>query len=129
MIIRVPFKYGKLIIERDVDFVFKITTLEIATLEILGIDLNQISTKSADEVNVAILYAGYITSCKDRYKKPKYKEIDAAFWSSHMNKESIELFHKYLTELMGSLKSISTSEDKKKANQDGKNSEVLQSEN
>jgi hypothetical protein len=127
MKLKVPFRLGRFIIEKEVDFIFKIATLEIATLEILKIDLNQITTKSADEVNIAVLYAGYITACKDSYKKPKYKESHAAFWAEQWSKKTENDFRRALSEMIGSWQTIG--EDKKKVIQDGKNSDLLQSEN
>lgn len=105
MILQLPFKYAnKFILEKPVELTFKIATLEVASLEILKCDLWGVGEKSIEEVNVAILYAAYIQARKDKYKKPKYTEVDAAFWISNMSKKSNELFYQAISELMGTMK-------------------------
>jgi len=112
---KLPFIYAKkFIIEKEVDVTFKFATLEIATLEILGCDLYDVTDYPAERVNVALLYAAYITACKDKYKKPKYNESDAAFWIQHMSKESELLFYKSITGLLGKYKKPDKEEEEKK---------------
>jgi len=105
MILKLPFNFAKrFIIEKEVEVTFKFATLEVATLDVLGCDLWGVTDYPAERVNVAILYAAYITACKDKYKKPKYNEVDAAFWVQHMSKESELAFYKSITELLGKYK-------------------------
>jgi hypothetical protein len=121
MKLKVPFPIAKaFIVEKWVDFTFKIATLEIATKEILNCDLWNVSEKSPAEVNVAILYAGYITARKDLYDKPfklirskKYTEADAAFWLEHMSEKTKIEFLKAVDELLGEMKGGSGKQKKK----------------
>ena len=114
MKIKLPFKFGKVIFEKDVELTFKLAALEVATLDILGCDLWGVSEFPIEQVNTAILFAAYVTACKDKYHKPKYSLSDAEFWISHMNKDSQLEFAKAIAELMGSMKKTEGKEEKKK---------------
>jgi len=119
MILKLPFPIlKKYTYEKPIEVTFKIATLEIATKEILKCDLDEVSKFPPEQVDVAVLYAAYITACKDKYCRPIYNEIDAAFWNQKMSKESGKLFHEGVQELIGSLRKLkentNTEEEKKK---------------
>lgn len=104
--LKVPFKTWRLLTEKDVDFVFKIATLECATNEVLKCGLQDIGKQNPYDLNTAILYAGYIIACKDKYKRPKYKLEHAIFWMQHMSTESRTCFTGACLELLGEMKSV-----------------------
>ena len=108
-----PFKFGPAIIEKEVKFLFNLSALETATNEILECDIWQVSEIEPARLNVAILYAGYLTACRKDYRKPKYKEVHAAYWISHMSQESTTEFVRSINELMGKMKSKGGEEKKK----------------
>ena len=116
MIIRVPFKRGILLREKDVDFMFTTGALEYTTKNILGIELYQIADYLKGEINgdydlnVAVLYGAYYYSCMRRFKKPKYKLSHAVVWYEYMSTSSREQFTKAFVDLLGEL----TVEKKKK---------------
>lgn len=101
--LKMPFKYGIIHIEKELDFVFKIGTLEDATEEILKCDLFEADSQNPYDVNVAILYSAYLIGCQKKYKKPKYKLEHATFWMEHMSRESQTLFLKAVQELLGKM--------------------------
>lgn len=101
---KVPFKIGVIHIERDVNFIFGLDSLEIATNEILKCELGDVSKQEPYRLNVAILYAAYLSACRKAYKKPKYNEAHAAFWIQYMSEDSKKEFGRQLTELFGKAK-------------------------
>jgi hypothetical protein len=103
MKIKVPFKHWKLLVEKEIEFVFSIATLEEATEGVLKCDLWEVDTQNPYDVNVAILFAGYLVACQKAYKKPKYKLEHAIFWTEHMSKSSQEMFLKAVKDLLGKL--------------------------
>ena len=103
MILKVPFRTGPFFREKNVEFIFKIATLEQATEEILKCDLWEVESQNAYDVNVALLLAAYQVACQKRYKKPKYNIHDAAFWMEHMSKESQTAFIEAVKELTGKM--------------------------
>ena len=112
MKIKVPFKTWKVIIEKEVDFVFNIGTLEIATEDILGCDLFEVGEKNPYDVHVAILYAAYLRACEKQFKKPKYNMVHSIFWKNHMSEDSQAMFLKAVQDLLG--KMSGKKEEKKK---------------
>lgn len=112
MKIKVPFKSWRLITEKEIDFVFNIGTLECATEEILKCDLFDVSEQNPYDVNVAILYAGYLIACEKLRKRKRYDLSHATFWMEHMSKTSQEEFLKAVKSILG--KMAKGSEEKKK---------------
>lgn len=110
---RVPFKIGIVHIERDIDFIFGFDALEIATDEILKCELSEVAKQDTYKLNVAILYASYLSACRKNYKKPKYNEAHAAFWMQFMSEETRKEFNRLLQELFGKMKGSSGEEKKK----------------
>lgn len=91
--------------EKDIEITLNIGTLE-AVCKALGIDFNDISEtiKSKNyDFTVQLLYQGYITACKDRYKKPKYNLFHAVLWNEKMSKEASVEFAAKMTELFGEI--------------------------
>ena len=107
----VPFKIGSVHIERDIKFIFGLDALEIATNEILKCELSEVAKQDTYKVNVAILFAAYLSACRKNYKKPKYNEGHAAFWMQYMCEDTKKEFNRQLLELFGKLKG---EEEKKK---------------
>jgi hypothetical protein len=110
--IRVPFKFGRFLFEKDVDFLFRIATLESASLDILKCELWEIESQNSESIHVAILYSAYCLACEKKRRR-KYFQIDhAKYWVEHMSKSSREVFIKSVQELIGKMNKVS--EKKKK---------------
>lgn len=92
MKIKVPFKFRFIYFEKELDFVFKIATLEWATEEILKCGLEDIKDKDPQQLNIVLFYSGYVIACQRKYKKPIYTLEHAEFWVTHLSKESQEQF-------------------------------------
>ena len=99
--LRMPFQVGPFIKEREVDFIFKIGTLEDACEDILKCDLDEVEKKDANDVNIAILYAGYNLASEKKRKRNKYSIHHAAYWMEHMSKESQSMFLKAVQDVIG----------------------------
>jgi len=116
--LKMPFRFGKVFFrEKNVDFIFRIGTLEDALDNYLNCSFEEISTRNPQDVLMSLLFAGYITACQKRYRKPKYNFNHAFFWVNNMNKESNELFLKAINDLFGKYKKeekIEDTEEKKK---------------
>jgi hypothetical protein len=65
----VPFKRGPFSFEKKVEFLFNIGTIE-AACDRLGIDFWQIAEHDSYDFTLAILYEGYVSACKSKFKKP-----------------------------------------------------------
>ena len=103
--LKMPFKFGRsLFREREVDFVFKIGTLEDACHDFLQCTFKEIKDRNPNDVYMALLYAGYINACQKKYKKPKYNFNHAIFWVENMNKKSQTNFAKAMEDLFGKAK-------------------------
>ena len=122
MIIKVPFRKGPFFIEKNVDFIFKIATLEMATEEILKCDFWEVDKQNHFDVNVAILYAAYLVAREKKIAKmnklsrflvrKKYELSHAKFWIEHMSKDTQTEFLKAVQDMLG--KMTKTKEEKKK---------------
>ena len=112
MIIKVPFRKGPFFIEKNVDFIFKIATLEMATEEILKCDFWEVENQNPFDVNVAILYAAYLIGCEKSRSRKKYDISHATFWIEHMSKDTQSTFLKAVQDMLG--KMTKTKEEKKK---------------
>jgi len=113
--LKVPFSHLKILsIEKELDFEFKIATLECATMDVLKCDLWEIGKQNPYDLNIAILYAGYVIACKDKFKRPKHTFEQAIYWFQHMSSDSHKEFLSACTELMGQLQKGNGKEEKKK---------------
>lgn len=112
MKLKVPFKYSVIHIEKELDFVFRIGTLEDAC-DILGCGLYEIGEKNPFDVNVAILYSAYVIGCEKRGKRKRYKLLDAAFWVEHMSQTTRTQFTEAVAGISGKLRGESQEEKKK----------------
>jgi len=101
--LKVPFKLGFLQVEKELDFVFRIATLEMATEDILKCDLFEVDTQNAYDVNVAVLYAAYLLACEKKRKRKLYTLIHAIYWMEHMSKSSQETFLKAVQDMLGKM--------------------------
>ena len=113
MKIKVPFKTWKVITEKEIDFIFRIGTLEDAC-DILGCDLWEVEKQNPYDVNVAILFAGY-KFARNTGRKNKFLDYNlnhAVFWMEHMSKDSQGKFLKAVQDLLG--KMTGKKEEKKK---------------
>lgn len=121
MKLKVPFKFGKVIFEKELDFTFNIASLEYATNEVLGCDLWGVKGKDANLVNVAILYGGYVQACREQSdrlfyqrKQRKIYTLDyAKVWMNHMSEDTKREFVKACSELIGSMGKKESGEKKK----------------
>lgn len=111
---RVPFKRGFIFREKEVMFLFKMAALEYATEEVLRCDLWELKDKTPYDINVAILYGAYIQGCRERYRRPKYKLTDAAFWMEHMSKSSRDEFMRSCQDLLGKMRGTKPNDEEKK---------------
>ena len=112
MKIKVPFRKGIFLREREIEFIFKIATLEDAC-EQLKIDFHEMSDVDGYDFGLAVLYNAYLQGCKTRFKKPKYGFHHAVAWNEMMSKESRDKVAECMRELMGSLKKGEKGEKKK----------------
>lgn len=101
-------------------------TLKIGTLEDVcssfGIEFYQVGDYSKDhhyDFMVELLYQGYLTACKESFKKPKFKPFHAHFWFELMSQSAQKEFTDMLNGLMGKIQGGGS---KKKVKQHGKNS-------
>lgn len=82
---------------------FKIGTLEdIHTSE--GLEFQQIIDmikKDTTRFMVLMLYHGYITACKESYKKPRYSEVHAAYWYENLSQKARKEFGEKMVILTG----------------------------
>lgn len=106
MKIKVPFKLGSFQFERDVDFLFRIATLESASLDVLKCELWELEDQKPEAVNIAVLYSAYILSCEKRNKIKKWTLKDAAYWSEHLSKGSQAAFTMAIQDLLGKMNKI-----------------------
>jgi hypothetical protein len=100
--------------EKDVPVTLNIGTIE-AVCKALEIEFWQIPERAKNtksEFTIELIYQGYITACKDSYKKPKYDYAKAIFWYEMMSKEAEKEFTNKMTELFGEISKMS---GKKKA--------------
>ena len=95
--------------EKDVDVLLNIGTLE-AVCKSLDIEFWQIADevkKNNFDFTVELLYQGYITACKDQYKKPKYDKTKAILWNDNMSKSAQKEFMEKMTDLFGEITKMS----------------------
>jgi hypothetical protein len=112
MIIKVPFKFWGVIFEKDIEFLFRIATLESASLDILKCELHELDEQDANKMQVAVLYAAYSLACEKKRRIKKYDLSHAIYWAEHMSKTSHDQFLKAIQELIGKMSKVS--EKKKK---------------
>lgn len=121
MKLKVPFKLGRIYFEKELDFVFKIASLEYATNDVLGCDLWGIEGQDPNAVNVAILYGGYVQACREQSDRMFYQKkqrliysLDyAKVWISYMSDDTKREFIKSCSELIGSMGKKPEGEKKK----------------
>ncbi len=113
MKLKVPFRYGILIIEKSLDFEFCIATLEWATNRILKCGLENIKEVDPVKLSTAVLYSAYVIACrfKDKPVRPRYTFAHAEIWVRHMNKDTQAEFFESMQGLLGEMRK---GEDKKK---------------
>ena len=100
--------------EKEIEVTINIGTLEAASKG-LGIEFFQVSKSMQDDIrnfSIEILWQGYITACKNRYKKPKYTRSHAMIWYEKMSKEATKEFVDKMTGLFGELTKASVSKKK-----------------
>jgi hypothetical protein len=113
--------------EKEVEITLNIGTLE-AVCHSLGIEFYQIAEevkKNNFDFSCELLWQGYLTSCKDSYRRPKYDKVKAIIWMEYMSKESQKEFVEKMTSLFGAI-TKTTKEVKKKVRPHLQNSEALQ---
>lgn len=115
---KLPFKrrFGFGYKEKDVAIVFNIGTLE-AACKMLGIELYQIKDHAKDkeyDFILALLYQGYITACKEQYRKPKYNFHHAVVWKEYMSATSQDELKGMITDLFGIMTNTLTDKKKEK---------------
>jgi hypothetical protein len=117
--------------ERDVPITLKIGTLEDVgkSFDIEFWQIGDVMKKESFDFMVELLYQGYLTSCKESFKKPKYTRLNAIIWQEHLSVKSQNELYAMLQELLGRLKKTNIKKKEQKVEQPGTNSDVLQSEN
>jgi hypothetical protein len=108
----VPFKRGPFSFEKKVEFLFNIGTIE-AACDRLGIDFWQIAEHDSYDFTLAILFEGYVSACKSKFKKPKYEFSHSVYWMEHMGRADSILFAEAMKKLMGKLQKGVDGEKKK----------------
>jgi hypothetical protein len=97
-------RYGSGYSEKEVPVIFNILTLKMVCKE-FGVDfkgIDEIRKKEPYEFMVELLYQGYISACKESYKKPKYGKEKAILWYEKMSQttqdELVKLMSDFLSE-------------------------------
>lgn len=101
--------------EKEVEIVLNIGTLE-AVCKALNIEFWQITDevkKNNFDFTVELLYQGYLTACKEKFKKPKYDRIKAILWNENMSKEASKEFMDKMTNLFGEISKVNKTTKKK----------------
>ena len=103
--IKMPFRKGIFFREKEVPFLFKIMTLEIACDD-LGKDFGELFSEGTTDVQLyaALVWAGYIAACREAYRKPRHTRKQADFWAEFMSASSRALFMEEVKAMMGRLK-------------------------
>jgi len=112
--LRMPFKYGPFLREKEVPFLFKIMTLEMIC-EQLGVEFGEMFDTKKIQMNdlmISIIWNGYLSACKELYKKPKYNYQHVIIWHENMNQKIRDQYMAQVIELFGSLKGTKTSKTK-----------------
>jgi len=113
--LKMPFRFGgRFFKEKDVDFIFRIGTMEDACDYYLKCRFEEIKDRDPGDVHMALLFAGYIFACQRQYRKPKYNFNHAVFWVTNMNTDSKAKFVKAMEELTGRAKEKFGSKDVEK---------------
>jgi hypothetical protein len=102
-------KYGRGFSEKEVNITLKLGTLE-AVCKALEIEFWQIGDavkKDNYNFTVELLYQGYISACKDAFKKPEYTCVNAVIWHEYMSKEASKEFMDKMTLLFGAISKMS----------------------
>jgi len=104
---RLAFKrrFGFGYVERDVPVTLNIGTLE-AVCKALKIEFWQIGeTLKKDNFDFVteLLYQGYVSACKDRYRRPKYGREKAVIWKEYMSQSAQREFTDMMTALFGEI--------------------------
>jgi len=90
--------------QKSLFFDFNLGALEYATEKLLKIDLWELSNHDNDyDLNVALIYAAYYQACMARFKKPKYKLLQASQWIEYMSKTENEKMVQAIADLMGKM--------------------------
>jgi hypothetical protein len=113
-------RFGLGYVERDTPITLNLGTLE-AVCKSFNIEFWQMAEtfkKNDFDFIVEILYQGYISACKDRYKRPKYKLSDAATWKEYMSQSAQKEFADLMTDLFGNLTKAAP-DKKKEGNESG----------
>jgi len=112
MKIKVPFKFWGVIFEKEVDFLFRIATLESASLDILKCELDELQEQETSKMDIAVLYSAYVLACEKNRKRILYSYDDAKYWAEHMSKTSHDKLIKAMQDLIGKMAKMN--EEKKK---------------
>jgi hypothetical protein len=91
--------------EKEVEIILNLGTLE-AVCKALGIEFWQITDelkKNAIDFTVELLYQGYITACKERFRKPRYDKTKAIIWHEYMSQSTQKEFSEMITVLFGEI--------------------------
>lgn len=94
---RLTFKrrFGFGFTERDVPITLNLGTLDAVckALNIIGFrQISDIVKKNNFDFTVELLYQGYLTACKEKFRKPKYDREKAVLWYEHMSHSSQKEF-------------------------------------
>lgn len=92
--------------EREVPIMINMGTLEAAGKQV-GVEFWEIPEKVKDksyDFILAILYQGYLTACKESFKKPKYNFSHAVVWYEYISQKSQVEFTGMMQEFIGKIK-------------------------
>lgn len=107
-------KIGGFYKDKDIPITIDLGTLE-DTCEGLGIEFHEITETLKNrnyDFSIELLWQGYITACKDAYKKPKFTRSHAIIWNEHLSKEASQEFVKKMTDLLGKIGKTTTNKKK-----------------
>jgi len=108
--LKMPFKYGPFLRDKEVPFLFKIMTLEMIC-EQLNVEFGEMFDNKKVKIydlSLSIIWNGYLAACKEQYKKPKYKFEHAIIWHENMSQKTRDNYLKQVVDLLGRLKANKT---------------------
>lgn len=93
--------FKSLIYEKSIDISLRLVTIERATKEILKCDPWDIANLPTEKAIAAILFTGYLISCREAGTKPKYNYETAVTWAGYMKKSTAEKYGEALSHISG----------------------------
>lgn len=95
--------------EKEIDILLNFGMLQSLCAD-LGIEFWQIDAsikKDSYSFMTALMYWGYVTDCKEHYRKPEYTKEQAIIWYEHLSVIARKELEQKMIDLSGEIKKIS----------------------